>query len=166
MYVLFNIRQNTYKGFQKNNVAAAFLATSQGRVANKGWSFVWMRSSRVWMRSSRVWMRSSRGWMRSSRAVRASGCQCQSRNSPEFDPRILRYSGIWGAADEAVLNKKKNPKIPVLEVLEVRALSERKKRQHSGSGHLFYHFWGGGGGGWRVSSKETIYFFKFKFTAS
>ncbi len=27
-------------------------------------------------------------------------CQCQSRNSPGFDPSILRHSGIWGAADE------------------------------------------------------------------
>ncbi len=44
-------------------------------------------------------------------------------NSPGFDlqlslgsiyPSILRYSGIWGAADEAVLNKilKKSKKIP------------------------------------------------------
>jgi hypothetical protein len=37
--------------------------------------------------------------------VRASDCQCQNRNSPVFDPSILRHSGIWGAADEAVLNK-------------------------------------------------------------
>ncbi len=42
--------------------------------------------------------------MRSSRVVRASGFQCQSPNSPGFDPRILRLSGIWGAADNAVLN--------------------------------------------------------------
>ncbi len=101
--VLLNICQNTYKGFQKNNVAAAFSATSQGKVACKGWSFVWMRFSRVWMRSSR-------GWTRSNRVVRASGCQCPRRKSPGFDPRILRQSGVWGAADEAVLNEKKNPK--------------------------------------------------------
>ncbi len=44
-------------------------------------------------------------WLiKSSRVVRASGCQCQSRNSPGFDPSILRHSGIWGAADDAVLN--------------------------------------------------------------
>jgi hypothetical protein len=52
-------------------------------------------------------------WMRSSQVVRASGCQCQSRNSPGFIPSILRHSEIWGAADEAVLNDvlyKKNPK--------------------------------------------------------
>ncbi len=42
--------------------------------------------------------------MRSSRVVRASGCQGQSRNSPGFDPSILRHNGILGAADEAVLN--------------------------------------------------------------
>ncbi len=37
----------------------------------------------------------------------------QSQSSSGFDPNILRYSGIWGAADEAVLNnvhKRKNPK--------------------------------------------------------
>jgi hypothetical protein len=33
-------------------------------------------------------------WMRSSLAVRASDCQCRSRNSPGFDPSILRHSGI------------------------------------------------------------------------
>ncbi len=37
--------------------------------------------------------------------VRASDSQCRSRNCPGFDPSILRHSGIWGAADEAVLNK-------------------------------------------------------------
>jgi hypothetical protein len=42
--------------------------------------------------------------MRSSRVIRASGCQCRSRNYPGFDPSILRHSGIWGAAKEAVLN--------------------------------------------------------------
>jgi hypothetical protein len=41
----------------------------------------------------------------SNRVVRASGCQCQSRNSPWFDPSILRHSESEGrAADEAVLN--------------------------------------------------------------
>jgi hypothetical protein len=52
--------------------------------------------------------------MRSCRAVKASGCQCWSCNSPGFDLSILRHSGIWGAADESVLNKvkeEKNPKI-------------------------------------------------------
>ena len=50
-------------------------------------------------------------WMRSSREVRASDSQCQSRNCPGFDPSILRHSGIWGAADETVLDKVlKNPK--------------------------------------------------------
>ncbi len=32
--------------------------------------------------------------MRSSLVVRASDCQCRSRNSPGFDPRILRHCGI------------------------------------------------------------------------
>jgi hypothetical protein len=30
----------------------------------------------------------------SSQVVRASDCQCKSRNSPVFDPSILRHSGI------------------------------------------------------------------------
>ncbi len=54
--------------------------------------------------------------MRSNRLVRASDCQWRSRNSPGFDPSILRHSGIWGAADEAVLNtvhREKNKKIPL-----------------------------------------------------
>ncbi len=60
----------------------------------------------------------SKHWMRSSRVVRASGCQCQSRNSLGFDPSILRHSGIWETADEAVLtnvHKKKNRKHPGFE---------------------------------------------------
>ncbi len=51
--------------------------------------------------------------MRSSLVVRASDCQCTSCNGPGFDPSIRRHSGIWGAADEAVLNivrKKKKKK--------------------------------------------------------
>ncbi len=53
--------------------------------------------------------------MRSSRVVRAFDCKCQSR----FDPSMLRRSGIWGAADEAVLNnvhKKKKKKNTTEEV--------------------------------------------------
>jgi hypothetical protein len=49
-------------------------------------------------------MRSSLPRMRSSLVVRASDCQCTSCNGPGFDPIIRRHSGIWGAADEAVLN--------------------------------------------------------------
>ncbi len=68
------------------------------------------------MRSSLVRMRSSLERMRSSLVVRASDCQCTSCNGPGFDPSIRRHSGIWGAADEAVLNnvlnkkRKKSPK--------------------------------------------------------
>ncbi len=44
------------------------------------------------------WMRSSLGWMRSTRSlvVRASDCQCQSRNSPGFDPSFFRHSESEG----------------------------------------------------------------------
>ncbi len=38
-------------------------------------------------------------WVKCIRLVRASDSQCRSRNCPGFDPRILRHSGIWGAAD-------------------------------------------------------------------
>ncbi len=52
--------------------------------------------------------------MRSSLVVRASDYQCTSCNGPGFDPSIRRHSGIWGAADEAVLNivRTKKKKIP------------------------------------------------------
>ncbi len=39
-----------------------------------------------------------------SPVVRVSDCQCTGCNGPGFDPSIRRHSGIWGAADEAVLN--------------------------------------------------------------
>jgi len=51
------------------------------------------------------WLRCSRVWMRCRRVARSSDIQCRSRNCPGFDPSILRHSGIWGAADEAVLIK-------------------------------------------------------------
>ncbi len=35
-------------------------------------------------------------WMRTRRVVSAFDCQCQGRNSPGFDPSILRHSEIWG----------------------------------------------------------------------
>ncbi len=58
--------------------------------------------------------RSSLERMRSSLVIRASDCQCPSCNGPGFDPSIRRHSGIWGAADEAMLNKvrKKYKKSP------------------------------------------------------
>ncbi len=49
-------------------------------------------------------MRSSLVRMRSSLVVRVSDCQCTSCNGPGFDSSIRRHSGIWGAADETVLN--------------------------------------------------------------
>ncbi len=42
-------------------------------------------------------------WMRSSLMVRASDCQCRSRNSPGFDSSILRHSWVWGAAEESTV---------------------------------------------------------------
>jgi hypothetical protein len=51
--------------------------------------------------------------MKSSLVVRASDCQCQSRNSPGFDSIILLHSGIGGAADEVVLNNEHNVEITV-----------------------------------------------------
>jgi hypothetical protein len=47
------------------------------------------------------------GWDSTECIVRSSDWQCLSRNSPRFNNyNILRHSGIWRAADEAVLNKK------------------------------------------------------------
>ncbi len=51
--------------------------------------------------------------MRSSLVVWASDCQCTSCNGPGFDPSIRRHSGIWGAADEAVLNKVRKYKVHI-----------------------------------------------------
>ncbi len=61
------------------------------------------------MRSSRMdefqpsWMRSNRAGMISSQVVRASGCQCQSRNSPVVRSQHPPTQWIRRAADEAVL---------------------------------------------------------------
>ncbi len=55
-----------------------------------------------------------------SRVIIASDSQCRSRSCPGFDPSILRHSGIWGAADEAVMNsvhKKKISKKSPLDIL-------------------------------------------------
>ncbi len=96
-----------------------------GRWWLKNWNSVW---GKYWTEPTRVsragknlldeiqpsWMRSSLAWMRSL-VVRAFDCQCRSRNSPGFDPSIFRHSGIWGAADKAVLNtvhRRKNQKNP------------------------------------------------------
>jgi hypothetical protein len=42
--------------------------------------------------------------MRYILVVRAPDCQCTNCNGPGFDPSIRRHSGIWGAANEALLN--------------------------------------------------------------
>ncbi len=81
-------------------------------------SLAWMSSSLVMDEISQLWMRPSLMWMRSRLLVRAS--VCRSRNSPVFDPSILRHSAIWGAADESVLNtvhRKKSKKIPLSIIL-------------------------------------------------
>ncbi len=77
--------------------ASLLLRELEGIIQTKcsGWD-----PSNLWMRFSRMWMRSGRMWMRSSWVVRASDCQCQSRN-----PSIHGHNGIRAAADEAVLNK-------------------------------------------------------------
>ncbi len=45
--------------------------------------FLWIDAANLYYRYMAVF------WMRSSRVVRVSGCQCQSRKSPGFDPSIL-----------------------------------------------------------------------------
>ncbi len=59
------------------------------------------------MRSSQKWWDLAELWLRSSQVVRASGCQCQSRKSPGFDPSILRHNEIWGAKSKESPFKKK-----------------------------------------------------------
>jgi hypothetical protein len=56
-----------------------------------------------------------------------SDCQCQNTG---FDPSILRHSGIWGAADEAVLNKvhKKPKKIPLFKSLHLKSYLQRNRQ--------------------------------------
>ncbi len=61
--------------------------------------------------------------MRSSRVVRASDSQWRSRNCPGFDLSILRNSGIWGAADEAVLN--------IVEKIQKSPLKERERERET-----------------------------------
>ncbi len=53
-------------------------------------------------------------WRRSSQVVRASGCQCTSRNSAEFDPSILKHNGML----ESEIKKKiqKNPPFKFLKL--------------------------------------------------
>ncbi len=64
-----------------------------------------MRSSWVCGRDLADW-----GWDLASRVI----IECLTANA-EVNPSILRHSGIWGTADEAVLNKvlRKSTKIPL-----------------------------------------------------
>ncbi len=66
-----------------------------------------------------------RGWDLAE-LFRVSDCQCRSRNSPGFDPSILRHIGIWRAADEAVLNKVHFKKSPFLFKYVYRCVSAYK----------------------------------------
>ncbi len=63
--------------------------------------------------------------MRSRRVVRASDCQCRSRNSSGFEPSILRHNGSGGASNEPVLNKvpyiRKSQINPPVKIYEVSA---------------------------------------------
>ncbi len=66
----------------------------------------------------------------SSWVVRASDCQCRSHNSPGFNPSILRHSGIWGAANETVLDKVGYIKNPSLGFYVKRSVPTRLKRRY------------------------------------
>ncbi len=66
------------------------------------------------MRPSGLWMRPSGGWMRvrPSGVVRASDCQCRSRNNPGFDPSITQWNlrgGRWSRVEYSTekISKKK-----------------------------------------------------------
>ncbi len=118
-------------------------------LAECGWELaeLWMRSGRVWMISRRVWIRSGRVWMRSCWVVWASDSQCRSRNWPGFDPSIHRHSGIWGAADETVLNKvlknqkKKSPALFFISLWE-EELSSPPSISLSGHSEFTLSRWG------------------------
>ncbi len=80
-------------------------ALTPGRSSPFQWWSWWEGSGwRSVLCNTQVFNRKLGARMRSCLVVRASDCQCRSRYSPGFDPSILRHSGIWGAADEAVLN--------------------------------------------------------------
>jgi hypothetical protein len=79
--------------------------------------------------------------MRSSLVVRVSDCQCTSCNGPGFDPSIRRHSGIWGAADEAVLNiVRKNRKNPPKKYLKKKNISKWKLLQKESKKILIVRF--------------------------
>ncbi len=73
---------------------------------------VWMYTLEHKQSSNRKYMSIISDEMRSSLVVRASDCQCTRCSDPGFHPSICRHSGIWGAADEAVLNVVRK-KIPI-----------------------------------------------------
>ncbi len=124
----FYIRQRTERArwltFVSGNSYVLCFWTKRFRITISSWRFwnrevLWHRglviSQRTSLKISRGFMEShmvrqlwpktsSMVWMRPSREVKASDCQCRSRNRPGFDPSILQCSGIWEAADEAVLN--------------------------------------------------------------
>ncbi len=151
---LFNIRQNTYKGFQKNNICRAFLATSQrkGCVQKDEVLCGWDLAECEWDLAECGWDLAAGGWdlaeLLERLAVNAKGATVlgsipESSDTVESEGRKMKQCWI----------KRKNQKIPLLEVLEVR-----QKWQYSG--HHFYHFWSGAwwGEGWRLSSKKTHIF--------
>ncbi len=93
---------------------AADINNSGGKFANRSNDATGNFATGVMDTSEQQWQR-----MRSSLVVRASDCQCTSWNGPGFDPNIRQHSGIWGAADEAVLNTvwKKIKKSPQKNIL-------------------------------------------------
>ncbi len=79
---------------------------------------------------------------KSSLVVRVSDCQCTSCNGPGFDPSIRRHSGIWGAADEAVLNivRKKREKIPPKNIFKKRICTQGVSEKYPFIKRALYHF--------------------------
>ncbi len=59
--------------------------------------------------------------------VRASDCHCTRFNGPGFDASIRRHSGIWGAADEAVLNIVRKKIIPPKNIQKKKKSESFKK---------------------------------------
>ncbi len=113
---VFYIVQQKTSDFSHTSAAVVHIFMRMRSSRDCGWD----QAETVVEIKPKLWWDLTELWMRSCRVVRASGCQCRSRNSPGFDPSILRHSGIRGATDGLVLNtvhrREKNQKNPSVDI--------------------------------------------------
>jgi hypothetical protein len=82
------------------------------------------------------------------------GCQCQSCHSLGFDPSILRHSGIWWAADDAVLNNvQRKRKIQKNSPFNIYICFSSKYLRNVRKWNLF----GVGGASWRPAGGQQLH---------